>query len=98
MESKRVSFTAVLFLLYVASAFAQDSKPNFSGDWTLDREKSEMGAGGPRGGGPREGEGRPREGRGGPRGGPGAGRGMGMGAFSITQDGSSLVVKRKVEF
>jgi hypothetical protein len=65
----------------VAAAFAQEAKPNFTGDWTLDREKSEMGE--------------PRQGGGG---GGGRGRGMGMGSFSITHDGDTLVLKRKVEF
>jgi len=94
MNSRRVSLATAVLLLFVAAALGQDAKPNFSGDWTLDREKSDIGEGGPRGGGPRGGG--PREG--GPRGGPGGGRGMGMGSFSIIQEGDSMVVKRKLEF
>lgn len=80
MKSRLVS-VATMFLLYVVGALGQDAKPNFTGEWTLDREKSEMGEPRPGGGG-----------------GGGRGRGMGMGAFSITHDGDTLVVKRKVEF
>ena len=47
MKSRRVSLAAGILLLFVATGFGQDSKPNFSGDWTLDREKSELGEGGP---------------------------------------------------
>lgn len=68
-----------------AVALGQDAKPNFTGEWTLDREKSEMGESRPGGGG-------------GAGGGGGRGRGMGMGSFSITQDGDALVLKRKFEF
>lgn len=50
MKSRLVN-VATMFLLYVAVASAQDTKPNFSGDWTLDREKSEMGEPRPGGGG-----------------------------------------------
>ena len=81
MKSRLMSVTTLL-VLYVAMALGQDMKPNFAGEWTLDREKSEMGEPRPGGGG----------------GGGGRGRGMGMGSFSITHDGDALVVKRKVEF
>ena len=77
----RLWSVATLLLLFVAVALGQDAKPNFAGEWTLDREKSEMGEPRPGGGG----------------GGGGRGRGMGMGSFSITHDGDALVVKRKVE-
>ena len=85
MKNRRATLVTGILFLFVASGFGQNSKPNFTGDWTLDREKSELGDGGPGGGG-------------GPRGGPGRGRGMGMGSFSITQEGDSMIVKRKVEF
>ena len=49
MMKRRVSVAALMLLLGVAAAFGQDAKPNFTGDWTLDREKSEMGE--PRSGG-----------------------------------------------
>ena len=79
----RLEGVITLLLLYAVVAWAQDTKPNFAGEWTLDREKSEMGEPRPGGGG---------------GGGGGRGRGMGMGSFSITHDGDALVVKRKVEF
>ena len=81
MKSRLVS-VATMLLLCVAVVWGQDTKPNFTGEWTLDREKSEMGEPRPGGGG----------------GGGGRGRGMGMGSFSITHDGNALGVKRKVEF
>jgi len=75
---KRVSMLigAVAVVLWAASAFAQ-AKPDFSGSWTLDAEKTaaanpEMAAGG-----------------GGGRG----GRGGGAGAMTIKHDGSSLTVE-----
>ena len=40
-----------MLLLGAVVALAQYTKPNFSGDWTLDREKSEMGEPRPGGGG-----------------------------------------------
>ena len=62
MSSKPVSAVMMTLFLCVAVAFAQETKPNFTGDWTLDREKSEMGE--------------PRQGGGG-GGGRGRGMGMG---------------------
>ena len=50
MKTRLVS-VATLLLLYVAVALGQDTKPNFAGEWTLDREKSEMGEPRPGGGG-----------------------------------------------
>jgi len=79
MMSKRASVAAMAFLLCVVEAFGQETKPNFTGEWTLDREKSDLGEPG-------------QGGRG------GRGRGMGLGSFSITHEGNSLVLKRKVEF
>ena len=79
MKSRLVS-VATMWLLYVAVSLGQDTKPNFTGEWTLDREKSEMGE--------------PRQGGGG----RGRGMGMGMGSFSISHEGDTVVVKRKVEF
>ncbi|MGH9425464.1 MAG: hypothetical protein ACRD2L_04050, partial [Terriglobia bacterium] len=62
MKSRRVSVATMMLLLCVVLGFGQDTKPNFTGDWTLDREKSEMG--------------QPRQGGGG-GGGRGRGMGMG---------------------
>jgi hypothetical protein len=55
MTSIRASVvaTATMLFLCVAVAFGQDTKPNFTGDWTLDREKSELGEPGPAPGGGR---------------------------------------------
>ena len=50
MKTRRVS-VATMMILFVAVAFGQDPKPNFTGDWTLDRGKSEMGEPRPGGGG-----------------------------------------------
>ena len=58
----RLEGVITLLLLYAVVALAQDTKPNFAGEWTLDREKSEMGE--------------PRPGAGG-GGGRGRGMGMG---------------------
>ena len=52
MKSRLVSVVTML-LLYVAVVFGQDTKPNFTGEWTLDREKSEMSEPRPGGGGGR---------------------------------------------
>jgi hypothetical protein len=49
MMSMRVSLAPLMLLLCAVVVLGQDAKPNFSGDWTLDREKSEMGE--PRSGG-----------------------------------------------
>ncbi|MSO23632.1 MAG: hypothetical protein EXQ58_10360 [Acidobacteria bacterium] len=54
MKSRRVSVATMMLLLCVTVGFGQDTKANFTGDWTLDREKSQMGdprpgAGGGRG-------------------------------------------------
>src|SRR5262245_1086541 len=62
MRSKPVISVVMTLFLCVAVAFAQETKPNFTGEWTLDREKSEMG--------------QPRQGGGG-GGGRGRGMGMG---------------------
>jgi hypothetical protein len=43
----------MMLLLCVAMTLGQDAKPNFAGEWTLDREKSEMGEPRPEGGGGR---------------------------------------------
>jgi len=40
---KRTSLSALLLVLVVASAWAQGTKPNFSGTWQLDAAKSEFG-------------------------------------------------------
>ena len=71
MKSRQVSVATMMLLLCVTVAFGQDTKPNFTGDWTLDREKSEMGE--------------PRPGAGG-GGGRGRGMGMGSFSISHESD------------
>ena len=47
-----VLFCIIFLLFEIGLVFAQDSKPNFAGEWNLDRDKSELGgSGGGRGGG-----------------------------------------------
>lgn len=55
MKSRRLSVTPISMMLFlcVAVGFGEDTKPNFTGDWTLDRDKSELGEPGPGGGGGR---------------------------------------------
>lgn len=55
MNERRGIVATMILLLGVVAALAQDTKPNFTGDWVLDREKSEMGDARPggRGGGGR---------------------------------------------
>jgi hypothetical protein len=43
MKKRQMSAATLMLFFCVAVAFAQEAKPNFTGDWTLDREKSEMG-------------------------------------------------------
>jgi hypothetical protein len=44
-----VLFSIIFLLFEIGLTFAQDKKPNFAGEWNLDREKSELPSG--RGGG-----------------------------------------------
>jgi hypothetical protein len=47
-----VLFCIIFLLFEIGVIFAQDKKPNFAGEWNLDRDKSELGGGGGgRGGG-----------------------------------------------
>ncbi|MCI0628869.1 MAG: hypothetical protein L0387_45700 [Acidobacteria bacterium] len=52
MKSRLAGVSMMMLLLCVAVVFGQDAKPNFSGAWALDRDKSELGerAGGGGGG------------------------------------------------
>jgi hypothetical protein len=50
MKVKRQGLSLIFGLLSVTIAMAQQSKPNFSGNWTLDRTKSELGDAGGGGG------------------------------------------------
>ncbi|PYV36974.1 MAG: hypothetical protein DMG06_29265 [Acidobacteria bacterium] len=43
MKIKQAGLTLASFLICLNVAWAQDEKPNFSGTWKLDKEKSEMG-------------------------------------------------------
>jgi hypothetical protein len=102
MKIKQQLFPVILTLLFLSSIRAQDQKPNFSGTWTLDREKSELG---PRNG---ESERRPRsdpkekqggkeegakEGEGGRR--P---RGVMFDSMIIEHNEPNLTIKRKMNF
>lgn len=75
MKRMTAAFTVAAAVVLSASLFAQ-AKPNFSGKWTVDAEKTAaaMPAGAPAGGG----------------GGRGGGGGMGGGAITITMDAASL--------
>jgi hypothetical protein len=75
-------FMGAAMVLWATAASAQD-RPDFSGKWTLDTEKTQAANPGmPAGGG----------GRGGGGGGSGGGRGFGgmMGPFTLTLDGETL--------
>lgn len=71
---------ALAVMLMASTAFAQ-TKPNFSGSWTQDAEKTAAANPAPAGGG---------GGGGGRAGGGGGGRGGGGGAFTLKQDATSL--------
>jgi hypothetical protein len=51
LNERRLEASSTLLLLCAVVGLAQDTKPNFAGEWTLDREKSEMGEPRPGGGG-----------------------------------------------
>ncbi|HUF22560.1 MAG TPA: hypothetical protein VMN81_00410 [Vicinamibacterales bacterium] len=74
---KRAIFSGILAVLFTAGMMAQ-AKPDFSGTWTLDPDKSVMGGGG----------GRPGGGGGGRQG------GMGGGPLTITVAGQKMSISR----
>ncbi|MEJ2084044.1 MAG: hypothetical protein P8Y94_18315 [Acidobacteriota bacterium] len=81
MKTKTIVLTSTCSLLAIGWLLAQEGKPDFSGTWKFDRDKSElrrptfrMPGGGPSGGG-----GGDIGGMGGGMGGPGGGMGGGMG-------------------
>jgi hypothetical protein len=78
---KVVLFTLVAVMAFAVGAYAQ--KPDFSGKWVLNADKSAMG-GGPGGGAPGGG------------GGGRAGGGMGAGPLAITQTATTLTIERTV--
>jgi hypothetical protein len=82
MRRIAMAVSAVAVVLLSASLFAQ-AKPNFSGKWALDMEKTmaaNPNAGGGGGGGMRMG---------------GGGGGMGGGATTITMDAATLTIERE---
>jgi hypothetical protein len=101
---KQQLFPVILTFLFLSSIPAQDQKPNFSGTWTLDKEKSELG---PRNG---ESERRPRsdsrekqggkEPREGAKEGEGGRRPRGgmFDSMSIEHNEPNLTIKRKMNF
>ena len=104
MGTKRaITFSVILFMGLSLVVLAGE-KPNFSGTWTLDPERSEMGRGGRGPGSGRFGAGRPGEGARQGRGGPGR-RGMGRrgrggmsGPLTIDHKDQQLVVKQTMNF
>jgi hypothetical protein len=99
MKSKPVLFVAI-FLSFVCSwSQAQDQKPNFSGNWVLDKEKSELG--------PMNGQGnrRPRrsdedkgQAEGAGEGGERRPRGGMFDSVTIEHNEPVLIIKRKANF
>ena len=105
--NRAMTISAILFV-GLSLVLMAGEKPDFSGTWTLDPEKSEMGRGGRGPGSGRFGAGRGagRSGEGGRqrRGGPGR-RGMGsmgrggmMGPLTIDHQEPLLVIKRTMNF
>lgn len=108
MGTSRAMAVAVILFMGLSLVLVAGEKPDFSGTWTLDPERSEMGRGGRgpgsgRFGGDR-GPGRPSEGDRQRRGGPG-GRGMGRmgrggmrGPLTIDHKEPRLVIKQSMNF
>ncbi len=104
MGTKRaITFSVILFMGLSLVVLAGE-RPNFSGTWTLDPERSEMGRGGRGPGSGRFGAGRPGEGARQGRGGPGR-RGMGRrgrggmrGPLTIDHKEQQLVIKQSMNF
>ena len=104
MGTKRaITFSVILFMGLSLVVLAGE-KPNFSGTWTLDPERSEMGRGGRGPGSGRFGAGRPGEGARQGRGGPGRrgmdrrGRGGMRGPLTIDHKEQQLVIKQSMNF
>jgi len=104
MGTKRaITFSVILFMGLSLVVLAGE-KPNFSGTWTLDPERSEMGRGGRGPGSGRFGAGGPGEGARQGRGGSGR-RGMGRrgrggmsGPLTIDHKDQQLVIKQTMNF
>ena len=108
MGTNRATTISVILFMGLSLVLMAGEKPNFSGTWTLDPEKSEMGRGGRGPGSGRFGAGRGagRSGEGGrqERGGPGR-RGMGsmgrramMGPLTIDHQEPQIVIKQTLNF
>ncbi len=104
MGTKRaITFSVILFLGLSLVVLAGE-KPNFSGTWTLDPERSELGRGGRGPGSGRFGAGRPGEGARQGSGGPGRrgmgrrGRGGTRGPLTIDHKEQQLVIKQSMNF
>lgn len=82
MRRIATAVSAVAVVLLSASLFAQ-AKPNFSGKWTMDAEKTAAANPAPAAGG-----------GGGRAGGGGGGRGGGAGAMTVTMDATTLKMER----
>ncbi len=108
MRINRAMTVSLILFFGLSLVLAAGEEPNFSGTWTLDPEKSEMGRGG-RGPGSgrfgagrgtgRSGEGgRPRRGAPGRRGMGPMGRGAMMGPLTIDHQEPQIVIKRTLNF
>ena len=100
MGTSRAMAVSVILFMGLSLVLAAGEKPNFSGTWTLDPERSEMGRGGRGPGGGRFGAGRSREGGRQRGGGPGR-RGMGRmgrggmrGPLTIDHKEGMLVIRQ----
>lgn len=92
----QVTLSAMIMIAFLAMPFGlngQAGKANFSGSWTMNAEKSNMGQP-PQGmGQPPQGQGQPPQGQGQPRQGQGMG-GFGGGNFTAKQEANLLTVDR----
>jgi len=101
--NRAVVFSVILFMGLSLVLLAGD-KPDFSGTWRLDPERSEMGRGGRGPGAGRFGAGRPREGDRQRGGGPGRrgrgpmGRGGMRGPLTIDHKEGMLVIRQTLNF
>lgn len=104
MGTNRAIAVSVILLMGLSLVLLAGEKPNFSGAWNLDPERSEMGRGGRGSGAGRFGAGRSREGGRQRGGGPGR-RGMGRmgrggmrGPLTIDHKEGMLVIRQTLNF
>jgi hypothetical protein len=101
MKIKQGLLPVIPLLFFLSYIHAQDQKPNFSGTWTLDKEKSDLGPRNPesgrRPGGEGEGGKQPREGANDGEGGRRPRGGM-FDSMTIEHNDPHLTIKRKMNF